>query len=140
MVVRLASVTDGIAAVKISGKTGAPAWVGDRLMLFWRRLAISEVLPADKERVGEGAQAGCDRKRDPCCRRTTVRLDTPGDHAKSGARPDVVAIGANGLQELQVVAQPGVQRQAGANLPLVLRVDPKVRDWSAPPQWRQRSG
>jgi hypothetical protein len=36
IVVRLNSVTDGTAALRMFGKTGAAACVGDRLTLVWR--------------------------------------------------------------------------------------------------------
>ena len=47
IVVRFVSVTDGIAALRMFGNAGAPACVGERLMLFCCRLARSLVLPAD---------------------------------------------------------------------------------------------
>ena len=40
--------TDGTAAGRMFGKTGAPAWPGDRLMLFCRRFERSDVLAAER--------------------------------------------------------------------------------------------
>jgi hypothetical protein len=44
-----------------------------------------------------------------------------------GPRRDVVAIGVDGVEPLQVVAQSQVQGQVGRGTPLVLHVEPEVR-------------
>ncbi len=47
IVVRLTSVTVGTTALRMFGKTGAPACVGDRLTPIWRRAEMSVVFPAE---------------------------------------------------------------------------------------------
>ena len=56
-----------------------------------------------------------------------MRREANGDQAKPGARRDVVGIGGDGLQKLQIVADAQVQRQARADLPLILRVEADIR-------------
>src|SRR5260221_2744589 len=80
IVVRLGSVTDGTTAARMFGKTGAPACVGDRLMLFWRRLAISLVLLAERNALAS-ARNGTRSKKRPLLPRTTVSREASGEHA-----------------------------------------------------------
>ena len=46
MVVKFTRPAGGVA-VRMFGKTGAPAWVGERLMLNWLVLVMAVVLPLE---------------------------------------------------------------------------------------------
>src|SRR5688572_14205267 len=78
IVVRFESVTDGTGPLRMFGKTGAPAWVGDNETPVWRRLSRSVVLPADRSALAT-ARSGTRSKYSPALARTTVRRDSPGD-------------------------------------------------------------
>ena len=56
-----------------------------------------------------------------------MRREANGDQAKPARGETLLVSVAIVLQELQVVAQPEVQRQARTHLPLVLRVEADVR-------------
>ena len=81
IVVRLKSVVVATAPLRMFGKTGAPVCVGDRLMLVCRRLARSDVFPAESSALAS-ARSGTRSKKRPALPRTIVRRESSGDHAK----------------------------------------------------------
>ena len=56
-----------------------------------------------------------------------MRRESNGDQATPTTRRDVVGVGVDRLEELQVVAHAEIQRDARADFPLVLHVDAEVR-------------
>src|SRR4029453_5250529 len=80
IVVRFGRVTDGTGALKMFGNTGAPACAGERLMLIWRKLATSVVFPAERTALAT-ARSGTRSKNNPALPRTTVFVESEGDHA-----------------------------------------------------------
>ena len=121
--VRLTSVTDGTGAVRMFGKTGAPAWVGDRLMLIWRSLLEVGRVSRRQQRVRERAKRhAVEEQPGAAAHHGAPRFERrPGE---SQARRHVVRVGVDRFEELQVVAQAHVERQIRAGFPLVLRVNP----------------
>ena len=68
------------------------------------------MFPADSSAFAS-ARSGTRSKKSPALPRTTVRRESNGDHAKPTRGETLFRVGVDRLQELQVVAQAGVQRQ-----------------------------
>src|SRR5258707_11547039 len=80
IVEKLVSAPEGTAAFRMFGNTGAPAWFGDRLMLFCCSCDRSVVLFADSTAFAT-ARSGTRSKNSPALPRTIVRRPSPGDQA-----------------------------------------------------------
>ena len=72
------------------------------------------------------ARSGTRSKNRPALPRTTSVATASGDHANPSTRRDVVGVGVDRLEELQIVAKAEIQCQPRADLPFVLCVDADV--------------
>ena len=80
---------------------------------------------AREQRIGQGAERDAViEQSEAAANDGSPRIEwRPGE---SGARRDVVRIGVNGFQELQIVADAQVESQTGADFPFVLCVESDV--------------
>ncbi len=109
------------------GKTGAPVCAGDRLTLTWLDATQRRWYCRSRAARWPARAAGRDRRRARSCRAPRSAAIRTGDQAKPSARRNVVGIGGDGLEELQIVADAEVQGQARADLPFVLRIEADIR-------------
>ena len=126
IVVKSTSVVVSIRAGRMFGNAGAPSCVGNDSRDA-RLMQIVEIggVPGGEDRVGDRAQGHAIEEQSGAAADDEIvrRRRRPGE---ADARRQVVRIGVDRLQELQVIAKPEVQRQLDAEPPFVLRVDADV--------------